>query len=187
MKKLLIVAVVAFVALAMVSPSTSLAQNAWHQKDMVLSGGIGIGQAGIYGSSTLPPIFVMFETGVAEKITAGGLVGYSGSSDDFGYGKWSYSNIIISARGSYHFLENNKNIDAYAGIGLGYVIVSSSVEWKDPTYNNIWGGRFSASGSYLFYDVHLGARYYFSPKFAAMGELGYGLGFLRIGVSYKLN
>ncbi len=186
MKKILAIAFVALIAVALAAPG-SYAQNAFQNNEMVLSGGIGFGQAGIYGSMTTPPIFVMLEKGVADKITIGGLVGYSGSSDEFGFGKWTYTNITISARGSYHFLENNKNIDAYAGLGLGYVIVSSSVTWNDPTYNNLYGNRFSASGSWFFYDVHLGARYYFSPKFAALGEVGYGLGFLRLGVSYKLN
>jgi hypothetical protein len=186
MKRILAIAVFVVLVAALMNP-TAYAQNAFNKKDMVLSAGVGLGLYGLYGSSTLPPIFVAFETGVADKITAGGIVAYAGSSDDFGYGKWKYSYIVISARGSYHFLENNKNIDAYAGAGLGYDIVSSSVEWKTSADEQRYGGFYSASASYFFFDVHVGARYYFSPKFAAMGEVGYGVGFLRLGVSYKLN
>jgi hypothetical protein len=169
-------------------PGVASAQdNAWHQKDMVLSAGLGIGLSGLYGTSSLPPIFVAFETGVAEKITLGGLVAYAGSSDDFGYGKWSYNYIVIEARGAYHFLDHNPKIDAYGGVGLGYNIVSSSVTWQTPGYENLFGGRYSASASYMLFDVFVGGRYYFSPKFAVQGELGYGVGFVRIGVAYKLN
>lgn len=183
MKRILAIAVLVVLVAVLVNP-TAQAQNAFNKKDMVLSAGLGIGLYGLYGTSSLPPIFVAFETGVADKITAGGIVAYAGSSEDFFDGKWSYNYIVISARGSYHFLENNKNIDAYAGAGLGYTIVSSSVTYTNP---NIQHFGFSASGSYFFFDVHLGARYYFTPKFAAMGEVGYGVGFLRLGVSYKLN
>ena len=171
---------------ALVIPGTVLAQSGFNQKDKLISAGLGLGMYGVYGSSSVPPIFAMYEMGVAEKISVGGLVAYSGSSDEFGFGKWSYTYIVVSARGSYHFLEGQKNFDAYAGAGLGYDIVSSSVSWKDPTYQNLYGGRYSAGAGYFFFDVHVGGRYYFSPHFAAMAELGYGVGFFRIGVTYKL-
>jgi hypothetical protein len=173
---------------AVMLPGVASAQtNAWQQKDMNLSAGIGFGMYGLYGSSSLPPIFVSFETGVAEKITLGGIVAYAGSSDDFGYGKWKYTYIVIGARGAYHFLEHNPKFDAYAGAGLGYDIVSSSVTWNNSGYERLYGGYYSASASYFFFDVFLGGRYYISPKFALQGEVGYGVGFARIGISYKLN
>jgi len=188
MKRLLTISAIVLLVLSVALPGIANAQdNAWHQKDMVISAGLGIGLAGVYGTSSLPPIFAAFETGVAEKITLGGLIAYSGSSEDFGYGKWTYTYIVIEARGAYHFLDHNSKIDAYGGVGLGYNIVSASVSWSDPTYQNLFGGRYSASASYMIFDIFAGARYYFSPKFAVMGEVGYGVGFLRVGVSYKLN
>jgi hypothetical protein len=188
MKRALTISAIVLLVTAFALPGVARAQdNAWHQKDMVLSAGVGFGMYGLYGSSTLPPIFVAFETGVAEKITLGGLVAYSGSSDDFGYGKWKYTYIVIAARGAYHFLEHQPKFDAYAGAGLGYDIVSASVTWNVPGYEQTFGRFYSASASYFFFDVFLGGRYYFSPKWALMGEVGYGVGFARIGVSYKLN
>jgi len=188
MKRLLTLSAIAILVAAMAMPGVANAQeNAWHQKDMVLSAGVGIGLAGLYGTSSTPPIFVAFETGVAEKITLGGLVSYAGSSEDFVYGSWKYSYIIIEARGAYHFLDHNPKIDAYGGVGLGYNIVSASTTWKDPTAQNLFGGTYSASASYMLFDVFVGGRYYFSPKFAVQGEVGYGVGFFRIGVAYKLN
>ncbi len=188
MKQILSISAILLLVAMIALPGVASAQdNAWHQKDMVLSAGVGFGMYGLYGSSTLPPIFVAFETGVAEKITLGGIVAYSGSSDDFGYGKWKYTYIVISARGAYHFLEHNPKFDAYAGAGLGYDIVSASVTWNNSNYQSLYGNYYAASASYFFFDVFVGGRYYISPKFALMGELGYGVGFVRVGVSYKLN
>jgi hypothetical protein len=184
MNRILLGVVVLALVVALAGLSTSYAQqNAFNRNDKVISAGVGFGMYGLYGSSSLPPIFVAFEMGVAEKITVGGAVGYSGSSDTWEFGKWTYSYIPIEVRGAYHFLEKEKSFDAYAGAGLGYVIVSSSVTYTDPTIQHY---GFSASGSYMFFDIFVGGRYYFSPKFAAMAEVGYGLGFFRIGVSYKL-
>jgi hypothetical protein len=181
-----VIAVGVLVVLVVTAGGPGYAQNAFNQKDMVLSAGLGFGMEGLYGSSTLPPIFVAFETGLpsVEKVTVGGIVAYSGSSADFPGGSWKYKYIVIAARGSYHFLENNKDIDAYAGAGLGYDIVSSSVTYTNPAIHPF---GYSAGASYFFFDIHAGARYYFTPKLAAMGELGYGAGFLRLGLSYKLN
>jgi hypothetical protein len=188
MKRVLTISAVVLLVAMVALPGVASAQdNAWHQKDMVLSAGVGIGLSGLYGSSSTPPIFAAFETGVAEKITLGGLVAYAGSSNDFGYGKWSYTYIIIEARGAYHFLDHNPKFDAYGGLGLGYNIVSSSVTWQNSQFQNLYGGVYSASASYMIFDIFAGARYYFSPKFAVQGEVGYGVGFVRIGVAYKLN
>jgi hypothetical protein len=183
MKKFFFVAALVLLAVAIASPSAS-AQTMFHQTDMLLSAGLGIGGYGFYGTGLTPPIFVAFEMGVAPKISVGGMIAYAGSSEDFGYGKWSYSYIPIAVRGSYHFLEGQKNLDAYAGAGLGYTVVSSSVTWNDP---NIPHYNYSASGSYMFVDLHVGGRYFFSPKFAGMAELGYSdFGFVRVGLTYKI-
>jgi hypothetical protein len=188
MKQILTICAIVLLVAAVALPSVASAQdNAWHQKDLVLSGGVGFGMYGLYGTSSLPPIFVAFETGVAEKITLGGIVAYSGSTNDFVYGSYKYTYIVISARGAYHFLEHNPKFDAYAGAGLGYSIVSASATWKDAQDQALFGNIYSASASYFFFDVFLGGRYYFSPKFAVLGEVGYGVGFLRVGLSYKLN
>jgi hypothetical protein len=78
MKKPLVVAMVILLAVAAATPAG--AQNAFNRKDMVVSAGLGLGMYGLYGSSTLPPLFVAFETGVADKITVGGIAAYAGSS-----------------------------------------------------------------------------------------------------------
>lgn len=186
-------ALLAFCVLALVAMlfgTSASAQNAYNVNDKVISAGLALGGfSWFYGTTDFPPVFVAFETGLPlaelkNKLTIGGIVGYSASSEEWSWGKWSYSYIVIAATGNYHFLETSKNLDAYAGIGLGYTIVSSSYTSKAGYENYNW--NWSAGGSYFGYDFHVGARYYFTPKLAVMGELGYGFGIFRVGISYKI-
>jgi hypothetical protein len=141
--------------------------------------GLG-GVAGAYGTSGMPPISASVDYGYNENISVGGLVGISTSKEEFfGWG-WEYTYIIIGARGAYHYdLLHKDNIDTYGGIMLGYNIVSSK-ETGTPI------GIGAASASYLIYGGFIGGRYYFTPNLAAQLELGYGMGFITVGVAYKL-
>ncbi len=170
------------VVLVLVATGVAFGQNAYMKGDNVIHAGIGFGLAGLYGSSTLPPIQAGYEFGLEDKISLGGIIGFAGSKETLGgIGEWSYSYFVIGGRGGYHFLENNKNLDAYAGAMLGYNIVSSTASTGLTGF-----GTFTASGSYLLFGFYGGVRYYFSPQFAAYGELGYGLGYFNIGIAYKL-
>jgi hypothetical protein len=173
------------ICLSLVAAPTYAQSNAYNKGDKVVSAGIGFGGlGGIYGSTSMPTISLAFDYGLdVPKISVGGIVGYASSTDDFGYGySWKYTYIIIGARGAYHFLEDNKNIDAYGGLLLGYNIVSAT--WNGSLAEPGYG--YSASASYMLFGVFVGGRYYFSPKFAVFGELGYGAGILTVGISYKL-
>ena len=190
MKNLLSLPLILLVAVMLLLPVAASAQNAYNHSDKVISAGVGLGPFyGVFGSTDIPPIFVAFETGLPaqglEKVTIGGIAGYSGSSQDFPpEGKWKYTYIFLGVTGNYHFIEKNKNFDAYGGIALGYDIVSASA-----TYNSGYDANrynFSAGASYFTFDFHVGGGYYFSPKLAAMAELGYGFGIFRVGLSYKL-
>lgn len=145
--------------------------------------GIGLGMAGIYGTASVPPITAGFQYGIEDKISVGGLIGYASSTEDWGYfgedWSWKYTYFLIAARGEYHFLESVENLDGYAGLTVGYNIVSFS----EPSGYS--GHGYSASGSYAVIGVHGGVRYFFSPNFAVFGELGYGLGILTAGIAYK--
>jgi hypothetical protein len=165
--------------------SVSYGQMAYKQGDNVLSVGLGLGDvAGMFGKATIPPISVGYEVGYNENISIGGLVGIAGSEDKWTwFGEswgWEYTYVIIAGRGAYHVdVFKNPNMDTYAGVTLGYNVVS----WKE-----VGTARtgYSAGGSYLIYGGHLGLRYYFSPQFGIQVELGYGLGLLNAGISYKL-
>ena len=149
--------------------------------------GFGLGATFATGSSTIPPLSASFEHGFTDKISAGGLIGYSGSKEEFAAfgGTWTYkySYIIVGARGSYHFFSTDQ-IDAYGGAFLGYNIGNSKVTY-DGTGNNLIQPAAANVGG-VAYGLHVGGRYYFSDSFGAFVELGYGISYLTLGVTMKL-
>ena len=154
--------------------------------DNVITAGLGLGYPGLYGTSGMPPIFVSFDHGIVSNFSVGGIVSYSTSSYEFASDyKWSYTYMFVGARGAYHFgpmmKEIPKNIDLYAGVTLGYHIVSTSFTGKNEALV-----PYSAGGSYMGFGFYGGARYYFTPKFGATAEVGYDIGYLKIGISYAL-
>lgn len=159
--------------------ASSFAQEAFNKGDKTGSVGLGFGFAGIYGDAGMPPISLGFQYGIDKKISVGGILGYTSSSYSAWEYKWTYSYIVIGARGEYHFLDN-KLWDVYGGLTLGYAIVSVST----PSGYNGYG--YSAGNSYAVYGFHAGARYFVSPKVAIFGELGYGIGYLTLGASFRL-
>lgn len=151
-----------------------------------LNAGISIGGlAGLYGEADFPPLSLGLQFGIHEKISVGGIVGYSSSSYDYGYygnsdWKWTYTYIFIGARGEYHFVDVDvKDLDLYGGLTIGYNIVNVS----EPSG---FSGSYTVGDSYLLYGFHAGARYMFSPKIGAFAELGYGIGYLTVGVNVRL-
>jgi hypothetical protein len=155
------------------------AQNSFEKGDKIGQLGIGYGFAGIYGDASVPPISVGLQFGIADNISVGGLAGFTTSSYDLGSNySWTYTYILVGARGEYHFLKNKKDLDAYAGATVGFAITSVS----EPSG---YSGFYSAGTSYAVIGVHGGVRYYVSPKFAVFGEVGYGVGYINVGVAYK--
>jgi hypothetical protein len=182
MKKLLMVCTVVMLIAAIAAPVASAQEK---KGENVITGGLGLGYPGLYGTSGMPPIFVSFDHGIVTPFSVGGIVSYSTSSyswaNDY---KWSYSYIFVGARGAYHFssmIKDLKNIDVYGGLTLGYHIVSAKFDGKDERLT-----PYNAGGSYFGFGFFVGGRYYFSPKLAATAELGYDIGYLKIGISYKL-
>jgi hypothetical protein len=183
MKRILAVLTVVIVVTALLV-SVSNAQS--KKGESVITAGLGLGYPGAYGSAGMPPIFVAFDHAFAPNISGGGIVSYSTSSYSWGVNdyKWSYSYIFVGARGAYHFadqIKDLKNMDLYGGLTLGYHIVSAKFDGRDEHLV-----AYNAGGSYFGFGIFVGGRYYFSPKFAATAELGYDIGILKIGVSYKL-
>jgi len=78
----------------------------------------------------------------------------------FAKGGYDYSVMSLFGDVSYHFTKlDARNLDLYAGGGLGFHVVSSQ-KWKD------FLGESSAAAPGLFLVPFAGARYYFSPKTA---------------------
>jgi hypothetical protein len=160
--------------------------------DKILNLGVGLGNALYSGAGytgSVPPISGSLEVVIKDDlfdgkgaIGVGGYIGYAAYKwkySGFDYG-WKYSNIIIGPRGYLHYNLLEK-LDTYAGIMLGYNIVSSS---SYGTY--AYGGNYSASASGVIFSGFLGARYPLSDKISAFVELGSGIAYFTIGVAVRL-
>ncbi len=159
--------------------------------DKVLNLGVGFGNALYNGSgntSSIPPISGSLEVVIKDDlfdgkgaIGIGGYLGYAAYKwkySGFDYG-WKYSNIIIGPRGYLHYALVEK-LDTYAGIMLGYNIVSSS------SFGSYSYGGYSASGGGLIFSGFIGARYFFNDNLAGFVELGSGIAYLNLGVAIRL-
>lgn len=185
MKKLLLLMLVAVFSLTQLMAQESTFQ----QGNKVLNLGIGLGSTlytGSYYKSSIPPLSASLEFGVKDgvldkgSIGIGGYLGYSSHKWDYlGWG-WKYSNFIIGARGVFHYPLVSK-LDTYTGILLGYNIATSK-EFG----NSVPGYDYSASTGGVIGAWFVGARYYFNEKFAVMGELGYGITYLNLGIALKM-
>ena len=158
--------------------------------DKALNLGFGFGNtlySGTYYKSQIPPLSASFEVGVADNVIdekgvigVGGYLGYSSYKYEYSGWGWKYSNLILGARGSFHYPLVDK-LDTYTGLLLGYNI-SSSKEFG----TIIPGYDYSSSSGGTVFAWFLGARYYFKDNFGVMAELGYGITYLNLGVTFKL-
>jgi hypothetical protein len=186
MKKLLLVLFVAVFSLTQL-----LAQEStFKQGDKVLNLGFGLGSTlytGSYYKAGIPPLSASLEFGVKDGVLDKGSIGVGGylgySSYKWSYSSswyWKYSDIILGVRGVFHYPLVSK-LDTYTGLLLGYNIATSK-EYGTA----IFGYDYSASSGGVVGAWFVGARYYFSDKFAVMGELGYGITYLNLGIALKL-
>ena len=166
------------------------AQESMFKKgDMVLNGTIGFGSvlfSGLGYSTTVPPIAASLEYGILDKVIEkgsigiGGYVGYSSFKYAWYSGGTRYSNIIIGARGALHYPFIAK-LDTYTGLLLGFNVRTASA------YGTFTTGGDPNLGSGPAWSWFLGGRYYFNRNFAALAEIGYGIAWLNVGISYRLN
>jgi hypothetical protein len=140
---------------------------------------VGFGGGGLNGTGAVPISaeynFLNFE----KNIQAGVFAAYSSTSEDFYYGKWTYTYIIIAAQGNWHFTPGEK-FDPFAGISLGYDIGSSSA-----TYNSGYSNYSSPTTGGLFLSAQAGFNYWFSPKWALQLRVGY-FPYASVGVTANL-
>ena len=183
MKKLFALLFIAIFALTQMSAQEPI----FVKGDKVLNLGIGLGTTlytGSYYHMTVPPISASLELGILDGIIDKGSIGvgpYVGfASYKWEYSGWGYkySNIIIGARGNFHYPFIDK-LDTYTGLLVGFNVVTSS-EFGTPV-----GYDYSASSSGIAWSWFIGARYYFTDNIAGMVELGYGIAYLNLGVALK--
>ncbi|EIM76779.1 hypothetical protein A3SI_08711 [Nitritalea halalkaliphila LW7] len=149
----------------------SAQSQTFQEKDVVLNAGIGFGTVYSAGMGGTLPIGAGVEFGVTQLekgvLGVGGEIGYAGFS--------GFSITYIGGRASYHFAELvdlEDDWDFYGGLGIYYRSFSTGFEGIRV------GGIFPA--------FHAGARYYFSERLGAYGEIGNTYGWLNLGVVFKL-
>jgi len=157
--------------------------------------GVGFGLGGVYGLSkydTQSPVFgAQYDRGIYEfkfggVLGVGGFLGYKSYANryDPNNGNEKYKQrwniVIIGARGTFHYdVFKVKNLDTYGGAMVAFHVVNYTDNL--PQYVNYEDDHASAA----YASIYAGAKYYFTPQFAAFAELGYGVSWLTMGVGYK--
>jgi hypothetical protein len=161
------------------------AQNTFSKGDNNINLGVGIGSTlgGTGYATSTPPLSISYERGIIDNLfddkSSLGLGAYLGYASN----KWSAANYywknnytIFGVRGALHYQLVDR-LDTYAGLMLGYESISSSVSGE--------GSGVAPVSSGLGLSLFLGGRYYFSDNIGAFAELGYGIAYLQLGVSFK--
>ena len=164
-------------------------QNTFNKGDKVVNLTVGFGNhlySGSGFSNVTPALAGSFEVGVKDELFdansslgIGGYVGYTSAKSNYAGAGFKYSDIILGVRGALHYQLVEK-LDTYAGLMLGYDIVSAKY------YGTIGAYSGNATASKLAFSFFLGGRYYFNDRFAGLVELGVGITNLNIGVAIKL-
>ncbi|MBW6479377.1 MAG: hypothetical protein K0B37_08120 [Bacteroidales bacterium] len=155
--------------------------------------GLGFGNTDYFGSKYygfFPSVSGSYEYGIVTVpmgskftgiVSVGGYLGWSASNykENWEGYYYQYNTFIIAIRGNYHLIFHDK-FDPYAGIWFGGRIHSG--HWKgDGSHPGDWKPSKStpAAGAYL------GARWFFTKKFAAYAELGYLISVFNVGITFK--
>ena len=171
--------------------AVSFGQLAYKKGDQNVSAmfGLGFSHSLTGTTTTFPALSAAFDYGYDKNISLGGIIGYEAEKYEAAYGgygyKFSYSYLIIAARGAYHYdVFHNGKVDTYGGLMLGYDVGSASAEYTGNWFGVFQPGAESVGGA--VFGIFAGGRYYFDPRWAAQLEVGYGLSYLNIGIAYKL-
>lgn len=164
----------------------SIHAQSYSKGDILFQTGLSLGLGGREGRASIPPISASFQYGFHDLISAGATLGIAGSKMYTGSSQYRYMYYIIALRGDFHPFNLpkfpdfpvKKIIDVYSGLLMGPCIVT----YKGPE-NPIAG--YDPIGSYFFWGLFIGARFYLKPAFGFYVEAGYGLGLLNFGLQFK--
>lgn len=169
--------VIALVMMAAAAPA--MAQVQYDRGDKLFSIGLGVGgyYDGYYsydnyyrGNYYGVPLTASLEFFINDAISIGPYAGFTARNHSFAFDG--------GARGSYHFSKHiplgTDKLDLYGSVLLGVSNVWYE-GWDGEDYSD-FAPRFG---------VTAGARWYFTDKFAANAEVGYGLTSLLAGVTFK--
>jgi hypothetical protein len=193
MKKLFLTAIIG--TLFIFSAQRAEAQHFAPSETHVM-GGIGFLGTLNYGASLsrLPGAFIAVDHGTDIEagpgtVGIGGFLGFDGASSTvssalFGTIKSSWNSILAGARLSWHYNDlGDSRFDVYGTVGGGIRYTQNSAE------TTVIGGiptSSSQSDIYPYLNFNAGAKYFFSPEWAVMAELGYDIAWLKVGMAYQL-
>ena len=177
------------VSILLIFASTFTHAQQFRKGDKDLNLGVGFGAtwySGYYWQTTIPPLSVSLDYGFRDDlgpgvIGIGGYMGYAGYKTTW-YGAdygWKYTSFLIGAMGTYHMTFTD-NLDTYAGLILAFRAESHK------EFGNLPAGLPVATHTGLAGSLFVGAKYYFTDNFAVKDEVGYGITWLTLGVSFKL-
>jgi len=118
---------------------------------------------------------------IPASLGIGGSFGYSTYKTGFFFGHWKTTNIVILGDIYYHAdVLKNEKFDTYVKFSLGYNAAKV-------TYDGAYANTFNepARGGVVTGSA-IGAHYFLTPVLAAVAEVGYGFGFLRLGLDLAL-
>jgi len=158
--------------------------------------GIGFGgylsysSAGDFTSS--PTLFAAYDQGIIDNIGpgtigVGGFAAFKTASYNYNYsggykdsGRWT--DLVIGARGTYHYPIEVDKLDVYGVFNLGLVLESYKYT---STFPGVVASNYDYNDSFLYYAVNAGATYQVSPKFGVFAEVGYDIAWLKAGINLK--
>ena len=147
--------------------------------------------------STIPAISVAFDYGIGEVFSIGVMYSIQSFSGDIK--NYSYTDINsvtktesvnfsllrnnISILPRFHYKIENKNIDLYSGLRLGYIFWGANIDATDPNFDKL--DKF-AGGRPNFGIVPIGARFYFNENFGGNFEVAIGAPYIAsVGAQYR--
>jgi hypothetical protein len=188
------------IALFSLLPESGKAQ-AWTKDSKVLSIGIGGSNFWYFGNNTYVnngginrrynygwPLTGQFnfqgEFGIHDYVGLGFTTGFGGRPG-WAYNSSGLVNVPIGFVANFHFYQliedktskdiHGDKLDIYGGLSLGSGIGAIFFNNGDAVVTPI-----------VFGGPHVGIRYYFTPRVAVNGELGWGKSWLNAGFSFKL-
>ena len=186
---------IAFISILLSAIFTNTNAQTFSKGTTLVNAGLGLGWYNYdYAATSFPAISLSMEKGVYEIpdigiISAGAIFEWKNAYYNYSSfyltqsytQKWNWNDYVFGARAALHITAIHVDkLDVYGGLAIGIRIETSHI--KDNSINL----ESSSSTTTPLFALYGGARYNLTEKIAAFGEMGYGLGYLTLGVSYKL-
>lgn len=174
--------------------STIVRGQSFTQESLAANFGLGFGWYSYgYSVTSLPALSVSVEKGVWNVedlgiISLGGIAGWKSARYNWSYFNyrynWSWTDFILAARSAVHpDIIDNEKVDIYGGVALG--IRQESYKYYEPVGPAKEPVHYTDNSTHPLIAIYAGGRYDFTDHFGVFGEIGYGLGYFTLGISYK--